>query len=336
MLIYLNLARCQLRQIGIITLPNVRTLDLSFNHFVSVDADDLRRFPRLTSLSLAENPFISLFGGENHSTTGTFSAILTLDLSFVEIGELDPSVLRIFPNLQSLNLSHCHVRRVQGSFQFLKSLRSLDARMCPLTSFPKSIFRGLGSLRSVLADNYKVCCPATLPVGFVVDQCVAPRDEISSCDALLRSHFYHISLAVFATLATVGNVLSFFVRVFVLKSKRKYGYPVFVAHLCVSDFLMGVYLVIIGGADRVYMNTYLWKDASWRGSVTCKMAGFLSLLACEVSASIICLVTVDRFLVVRFPFSRLRFQRHNSMAVLPCAMDHGHSDGRCSFAACRI
>ena len=312
MLIYLNLTRCQLTQFGNITLPNVRTLDLSFNHFVSVDADDLRRFPRLTSLSLAGNPFISLFGGENHSTSGTFSVLLTLDLSFIEIGELDPSVLRIFPNLQSLNLSHCHVRRVQGSFQFLKSLRSLDVRMCPLTSFPKSIFRGLGSLRHVLADNYKVCCPATLPVGFVFSQCLAPSDEISSCDALLRSDLYRVSLAVFAIMATVGNTLSFFVRVFVLKSKQHSGYPVFVTHLCVSDFLMGVYLVIIGGADRVYMNTYLWKDASWRDSVTCQMTGFLSLLACEVSASIICLVTVDRFLVVRFPFSRLRFQRHTA------------------------
>ena len=308
MLIYLNLARCQLTQIGNITLPNVRTLDLSFNRFVSVVTDDLNNFSQLTSLSLAGNPLNTLFGSERHSTIGTFSALLMLNLSFVEMKELDPSVLHIFPSLQSLDLSHCHVERVQGSFQLLTSLQSLDVRRCPLTSFLKSIFRGLGSLRRVLADNYKVCCPATLPVGFVVSQCLAPSDEISSCDALLRSDLYRVSLAVFATLATVGNTLSLVLRVFVLKSKQLSGYPVFVTHLCISDFLMGVYLVIIGGADRVYMNTYLWEDTGWRNSVTCKMAGFLSLLSSEVSASIICLVTVDRFLVVRFPFSRLRFQ----------------------------
>ena len=312
MLIYLNLARCQLTQTGNITLPNVLTLDLSFNHFESATVDDLNNFAQLTSLSLAGNPLISLFRSESHSTIGTFSALLMLNLSFVEMKELDPSVLRIFPNLQSLDLSHCHVHHVQGSFQSLTSLRSLDVRICPMTSFPKSIFRGLGSLRRVLADNYKVCCPATLPVGFVVSQCLAPRDEISSCVALLRSDLYRISLAVFATLATLGNVLSLVLRAFVLKSKQQSGYPVFVTQLCVSDFLMGVYLVIIGGADRVYMNTYLWEDIDWRNSGTCKVAGFLSVLSSEVSASIICLVTVDRFLVVRFPFSRLRFQRRSA------------------------
>ena len=299
-------------QIGNITLLNVRTLDLSFNHLESVIADDLNSFPQLTSLSLAGNPFISVFRSDNHSASLTFPTLLTLNLSFVEMKELDPSVLRIFPSLQSLDLSHCHVHHVQGSFQSLTSLQSLDVRTCPLTSFPKSVFRGLGSLRNVLADNYKVCCPATLPVGFVVGRCLAPRDEISSCDALLRSDLYRVSLAVFATLATVGNTLSLVLRVFVLKSKQQSGYPVFVTHLCVSDFLMGVYLVIIGGADRVYMNTYLWEDTDWRDSVTCKMAGFLSLLSSEVSASIICLVTVDRFLVVRFPFSHLRFQRRSA------------------------
>ena len=312
LLIYLNLARCRLTHIANITLLNVRTLDLSFNHLESVIADDLHNFPKLTSLSLAGNPFTSVLSSDKHSTSWTFPALLSLNLSFVEMKELDPSVLRIFPSLQSLDLSHCHVHHVRGSFQSLTSLRSLDVRMCPLTSFPKSMFRGLGSLRRVLADNYKVCCPATLPVGFVVSQCLAPRDEISSCDALLRSDLYRVSLAVFATLATVGNTLSLVLRVFVLKSKQQSGYPVFITHLCVSDFLMGVYLFIIGGADRVYMNTYLWEDTDWRDSVTCKMAGFLSLLSSEVSASIICLVTVDRFLVVRFPFRRLCFKRRSA------------------------
>ena len=313
MLVYLNLASCQLTQFGRTRFPNLRTFDLSFNQLQAVGAHDLHKFPKLMSLSVAGNPLVSLFSAEEDSASSTFHALLTLDLSFAEMREIDPGVLRIFPNLQSLNLSHCHVHHVLGQgFQSLTSLQVLDVRGCPLTSIPRSIFTGLDSLGHVFADNYKVCCPATLPVGVVVDQCLAPSDEISSCDALLRSDLYRFFLAVFATLATVGNTLSVVLRVFILKGKQQSGYTVFVTHLCVSDFLMGAYLVIIGAADRIYMKTFLWEDTKWRSSLSCKVAGFLSLLSSEVSASIICLVTVDRFLVVRFPFSRLHFQRRSA------------------------
>ena len=313
MLIYLNLAKCKLTQTGNSLFPNLRSLDLSFNYLRNVSHNDMENFPKLTSMSLARNPIVSLFGADANSVASTFPFLLTLDLSFVEMRVMDPSVLGLFPKLQSLNLSHCHVHQVQDQgFQLFTSLQVLDMRQCPLTSMPKSLFLGLASLRQVFADNYKVCCPATLPVGFVVSQCLAPSDEISSCDALLRSDLYRVSLAVFATLATMGNVLSLALRVFVLKGKQQSGYTVFVTHLCVSDFIMGVYLVIIGVADRIYLDTYLWEDTGWRSSATCKMAGFLSLLSSEVSASIVCLITVDRFLVVQFPLSRLRFQRRSA------------------------
>ena len=313
LLVYLNLAQCQLMQIGNTVLSNLHSLDLSFNLLEIIAADVLNNFPRMTSLSLAGNPVVSLFSDENQSGVSNFSPLMTLDLPFVEMKEMDPGMLHIFPNLQSLNLSHCHLHHVLGQgFRLLTSLQVLDVRQCPLTSMPKSLFLGLNSLRRVFDDNYKVCCPATLPVGAVVDQCLAPRDEVSSCDALLRSDLFRSFLAVFAFLATVGNVLSFVLRVFVLKGKQKSGYSVFITHLCVSDFLMGVYLVMIGVADHVYMNTYLWEDENWKSSVVCTMAGFLSLLSSEVSSFIICLVTLDRFMVVQFPFSRHRFQRRSA------------------------
>nr|KAG5698842.1 hypothetical protein BaRGS_019694 [Batillaria attramentaria] len=74
---------------------------------------------------------------------------------------------------------------------------------------------------------------------------------------------------------------------------------------------MGVYLAVIGVADRVYQGNYLWKDRKWKHSTACKAAGFLSLLSSEVSAFIICLITLDRFLVLRFPFSHFQFDRRS-------------------------
>jgi hypothetical protein len=91
------------------------------------------------------------------------------------------------------------------------------------------------------------------------------------------------------------------------KESNKLGFGAFVTHLSVSDFVMGVYLVVIGIADRLYTGSYLWNEYRWRHSAACSLAGFLSLLSCEVSALIMCLITLDRFLVLRFPFSRIRF-----------------------------
>ena len=81
---------------------------------------------------------------------------------------------------------------------------------------------------------------------------------------------------------------------------------------------MGVYLAIVGVADQVYRGEYLWYDDHWKQSAVCKVAGFLSLMSTEVSAFIICLITLDRFLALRFPFSRLHFSRGSALTA--CAV----------------
>ena len=151
-----------------------------------------------------------------------------------------------------------------------------------------------------------------LPAGFNLDKCFAPFDEMSSCASLLRSDVYRVVLSVFAALAILGNLGSFIVRLFILKQTGKSGFGAFVSHLCVSDFVMGVYLAIIGLADRLYRGTYLWEDTRWRHSATCKVAGFLSLLSSEVSAFVVCFITLDRFLALRFPLSDFHFSSRSS------------------------
>nr|KAG5696488.1 hypothetical protein BaRGS_016527 [Batillaria attramentaria] len=211
------------------------------------------------------------------------------------------------------------VEAVAGEgFKSLEELRTLDLRGCPMTTFPRNVFKGLENLDTVYADNYKLCCPVTLPDDFNPLRCHAPSDEISSCDALLRSDIYRVLLFLFAVLAVFGNVGSFIYRVFFESVANSLGFGAFVIHLCASDFLMGVYLAMIGVADQVYQGTYLWNDVEWKNSAGCKIAGFLSLLSSEVSAFIICLITLDRFLVLRFPFSQVHFRKRSAHVV--CAI----------------
>ena len=310
MLMHLGLGLCGLHALHLPDLPNLRHLDLSDNRLSAVTSAHLSLLKHLQRLSLAGNPLVTVFG--QGPGFPSLRSLRELDLSGVVMTTLNVDDLSVLINIQRLNLSHSGVRQVsEAGFKPLTTLQTLDLRGCPLSEFPRDIFKGLSDLRSVHTISFKLCCPVTLPEGFNPLNCHAPSDEISSCEALLHSNIYRGFLAAFAVMALVGNLASMVVRT--IKSKIKLGFDVFVTNLCLSDFLMGLYLAMIGVADRVYLGSYLWEDSTWRHSAACQVAGFLSMLSSEVSALVVCLITVDRFLVLRFPFSQLHFNPRSAL-----------------------
>ena len=48
-----------------------------------------------------------------------------------------------------------------------------------------------------------------------------------------------------------------------------------ILNLALSEFLMGVYMVIIGSADLQYRNVYILHAEEWGESFLCKAAGLL-------------------------------------------------------------
>ena len=316
LLVHLSLARCGLTRVGDLNFPNLHVLDLSDNQLVEIHLVEFRRLPNLERLFVSGNPLVTLFSVAGDRTGVVMSALRVLDVSRLNLKVLDVSFLPALPELHTVNLSAAGVHVLKGEgFRSLRKLRVLDLRGCPLTHFPRDILQGLDDLQAVYADNYKLCCPATLPSHFNEQNCHAPSDEVSSCEALLRSVTYRVFLSVFAALSLLGNASSFVYRVFMQRKQKKLSFDVFVAHLCVADFLMGVYLAVIGVVDRLYQGTYLWEDTSWKDSVACKVAGFVSLVSNEVSALIIALITLDRFLVLRFPFSNFRFEARSAQVA---------------------
>ena len=315
MLVYLDLTQCQLRHVSNLSFPNLRTLRLNQNLIKNIDTDDLKALSNLAALCLSENPITQLFS-KNSNTTSQLVSVRMLEISNVLFANFNVAALNVFPNLQSLNLSNCGIGRLTASGRgSLSKLEAIDLRGNAVLEFPPTLFLELHSLKQVHGGTYKLCCSQVLPAGFNPRNCHAPVSEISSCKNLLRTNVYRIFLAVFAAVALIGNGSSLLIRMCFSKTSKGSGYGLFVSHLCLSDGLMGVYLVIIGIADRLYENTYLWQDLNWKSSAVCKTSGFLALLSTEMSAFIILLITLDRFLVIRFPFSQLRFQRGSAHAV---------------------
>jgi hypothetical protein len=184
-----------------------------------------------------------------------------------------------------------------------------------VNAFPADVFQNLSRLERVVAANYKLCCKAVLPVHLDQRFCTAPQDELSSCDDLLRSGLYQVVLWVICVLSITGNAFCLAFRSCVQKNTAKSAFNLFVTSLSMVDLLMGVYIAIIGAADSSFRGNYLLHERAWVEISGCQVAGFLSLLSCEVSALNIFLITLDRFIVLRFPFGTFRFGKTSACLV---------------------
>nr|KAG5710562.1 hypothetical protein BaRGS_013208 [Batillaria attramentaria] len=178
MLVHLGLARCDVTHLPSVDLPNLHSLDLSDNRLNVLRHESLQALKNLRVLCVAGNPLSPQIFSQS-STPVAFSLLRTLDLSRVEIRDLDARAFTRFPNLQFLNLSDTGVDVVhKAGLQSLNLLRVLDVRGCPMNIFPDHVFHGMDRLETVYADNYKLCCPAVLPEGVNINKCQAPADDV--------------------------------------------------------------------------------------------------------------------------------------------------------------
>ena len=317
-LIYLRLSDCRIDTQPTLELPRLRHLDLSGNELVHIDMYHFYSLKNLRVLVLSGNPLLAITNTESPEP-GTM-VLQTINFSGTLLRVYNGSALAGCPNLKTLNISGSKLTTITDEgFQSTPLLENLDVRDSPLKDFPTDLLRDLVSLKVVHADNYKLCCEAMLPEAFDLKKCYAEEDLLASCKDLLKSNVYRVFLWLFASLSVVGNVGSFVARLYLGNRGAGLGsFSIFVTNLSMADFFMGVYLAIVGVADEIYRGEYLWYDDQWKESTVCKIAGFLSLMSSEVSAFIICLITLDRFLALRFPFSSLHFSRSSALAA--CAI----------------
>ncbi|KAL7847351.1 hypothetical protein SRHO_G00223310 [Serrasalmus rhombeus] len=73
-----------------------------------------------------------------------------------------------------------------------------------------------------------------------------------------------------------------------------------------ADCLMGVYLFFLGVFDVKFRGEYNRNALQWMESAECRTIGFLAMLSSEVSVLLLAYLTLEKFLVIVFPFSHLR------------------------------
>lgn len=91
-----------------------------------------------------------------------------------------------------------------------------------------------------------------------------------------------------------------------------------VSSLCVSDMLMGVYLVGIIDKEISTLGSYYKYDLEWRSSSSCHTFGAFSVISSEVSVFTLVIIAYDRFLhVVRaLDFKEINYPTAVTMLAL--------------------
>ena len=209
-LIFLSLAHCKITEVQdvIFDFPDLLFLDLSYNNIQFIHKTFFDRLRTIKELHLAWNPSIDLLAAFNQSLPHTLSF---LDLSGNNINKstLTKFLQQSNKNVKMLNISYSSFSSLI-SFRKLPNLEKLDITNNAISFFPVDVYEGLDFLQEIYTDNSKLCCSQLLSHG--LKQCFADADEISSCENLLRSNLYRISLWIFAVTSMVGNFSSLFSR----------------------------------------------------------------------------------------------------------------------------
>lgn len=253
----------------------VKVIDLSYNDITILTTGDLRS-GKLIYLNLSRNHIHTIEVEAFYLTTN----LIELDLSY-------NNILKIYP----------------GTFLPLGSLKELYLQGNPF-QVVDGMFEGLFNLHTLQVSFYTICCATPSSIHDI--KCIAPPNEISSCEHLIAVPVLNVAIWYLALLSAFGNIIVFVYNSYNLKSKKAGAYYVLTINLGCADFLMGVYLFTIALTNLYYTGNYGLSDYYWRHSIGCTMTGIIGTLSSEVSAFTVFLITLDRFIVVKYPFSDMK------------------------------
>ena len=311
-LIHLNLARCFISFLPDMKLPNLQVWDLSYNQLTNMHINIFLALRNLRTLFLNANPLTSVTSPTSELQHG----LQQLDLSVTRIVSFDSKTFRHFHALLYLNVSFSNLQSLgPGGFRSLPRLKELDMRGNLVNYFPTDIFYGLRNLAMVLSSDYKFCCKGVLPDIFPETRCSSPQHFLSSCENMIQSEVYRPLLWLVAIIAIVGNMACLIACCAVRTIRRTSNYTLLTASLQAADLCMGLYATIITAAQEKFRGQYIYHEDGWKGSVPCKVAGFVSLLSSEVTVLVIFFLTLHHLLVLHFPLSVNQFCTGSMAAV---------------------
>lgn len=284
-------------------LSNLLYLDLRYNFLEKLDKHTFYGLYQLQILNIGGNQMIHTMESGVFETLRTITA---LNITGTRLDTLQHGVFHGLESLEKLNISRNKISTIEANvFHGLGNVLVLDISSNNIEHFPLDLFFGLDKMAEMHTDKYIYCCMR--PHGMSEEHCHAPKDMFASCTNVLGNNLMRISVWVIGTSALLGNFAVISYRCLRERELTRTPYGYFIINLGISDLLMGIYLYIIAVADVNFHGEYILHETSWRESFACKFAGVITTLSSEVSVCFTLLISLQRFIVIKFPLRHKTF-----------------------------
>ncbi|XP_066550653.1 thyrotropin receptor [Amia ocellicauda] len=128
--------------------------------------------------------------------------------------------------------------------------------------------------------------------------CSPEPDEFNPCEDIMGYNFLRVTVWFVSLLAILGNL---FVLLILLTSHYKLTVPRFLmCNLAFADLCMGIYLLLIASVDIHTRLEYYNHAIDWQTGPGCKLAGFFTVFASELSVYTLTVITLERWYAITF------------------------------------
>ena len=312
LLTHLNLSSCEITDFPVntfLSMKLLKVLDLSFNKIRQLKGKIFLSLASLETFLFRDNSESLII--ESEAFVG-FVSLQYLELSTLQIERISKGSFATL-HLKELKIYRSNIIEMESLSLDKLYVENVYLNSSTIDSFTETMFHGGVGTYMFVTDEYKHCC--IRPLSVQEENCYPQKDEFSSCDDLIKDKILRPLVLVIGLLSFLSNAISVIYRCWYHSEQLKFCYGIATAHLAVSDSLLGLYLIMIGITDNIFRGRYIFHDESWRGSAWCQLAGVLSTVSCEASVLFSCLITADRFLVIKYPFGQKRLTRKNGNII---------------------
>ena len=310
---------------------NLEILYLYRNPIISLDEELFRDNNQLTELYIADNYLTFL-------PDGLFTGLRnleTLELSHNKVVDINKNWFRDLINLKYLYLQNSRYKALDFNlFQYTRNISFvnlsgnklltipdisnlwqlfyLNVANNKMTSITDKTFSYLPKQTELIVSQHEICeCYVSHDI---LCTAVEDRSPFLTCDRLLSDRVLVVVMWLIGLNALGGNIFVLCRRQETTNKNKTQNF--LLRNLAMSDLLMGVYMLLIASADIYFGQYFPMQAETWRSGIACRIAGTISILSSEASVCFVTLISLDRYLNIRYPQSRNTLTNKSSVVVV--------------------